>query len=110
MPKTCPACGGAKLRTKGFGTEKVEDDLALMFPTAKIARMDMDTTRSKTAFQTLITDVENGEIDMLIGTQMISKGLDFEKVSLVCIFDADRMIHYPDFRSGEKAFQLLTPL
>ncbi len=108
MPKTCPACGGAKLRTKGFGTEKVEDDLALMFPTAKIARMDMDTTRSKTAFQTLITDVENGEIDMLIGTQMISKGLDFEKVSLVCIFDADRMIHYPDFRSGEKAFQLLT--
>jgi primosomal protein N' (replication factor Y) (superfamily II helicase) len=108
IPKTCPACGSAKVRTKGFGTEKVEDDLTLRFSTAKIARMDMDTTRSKTAFQTLINEVESGEVDMLVGTQMVSKGLDFEKVSLVCIFDADRMIHYPDFRSGEKAFQLLT--
>ncbi len=108
IPKTCPACGSSKVRTKGFGTEKVEDDLSLLFPTAKIARMDMDTTRSKTAFQTLINEVESGEIDMLVGTQMVSKGLDFEKVSLVCIFDADRMIHYPDFRSGERAFQLLT--
>jgi primosomal protein N' (replication factor Y) (superfamily II helicase) len=108
IPKTCPACGSAKVRTKGFGTEKVEDDLTLRFPTAKIARMDMDTTRSKTAFQTLINEVESGEVDMLVGTQMVSKGLDFEKVSLVCIFDADRMINYPDFRSGEKAFQLLT--
>ncbi len=108
IPKTCPACGSAKVRTKGFGTEKVEDDLSLLFPTAKIARMDLDTTRSKSAFQTLINEVESGEIDMLVGTQMVSKGLDFEKVSLVCIFDADRMIHYPDFRSGEKAFQLLT--
>ena len=108
IPKTCPACGSGKVRTKGFGTEKVEDDMALFYPTAKIARMDMDTTRSKTAFQTLINEVESGEIDMLVGTQMVSKGLDFEKVSLVCIFDADRMIHYPDFRSGEKAFQLLT--
>jgi primosomal protein N' (replication factor Y) (superfamily II helicase) len=108
IPKACPACGSTKVRTKGFGTEKVEDDMALMFPTAKIARMDMDTTRSKTAFQTLINDVASGEIDMLVGTQMVSKGLDFEKVSLVCIFDADRMINYPDFRSGEKAFQLLT--
>jgi primosomal protein N' (replication factor Y) (superfamily II helicase) len=108
VPKTCPGCGSAKVRTKGFGTEKVEDDMALMFPQAKIARMDMDSTRSKTAFQTLINEVASGEVDMLVGTQMISKGLDFEKVSLVCIFDADRMIHYPDFRSGEKAFQLLT--
>jgi primosomal protein N' (replication factor Y) (superfamily II helicase) len=108
VPKTCPACGGGKVKTRGFGTQKVEDDMTLIFPEAKIARMDMDTTRSKTAFQTLINDVESGEIDMLIGTQMISKGLDFENVNLVCIFDADRMIHYPDFRSGEKAFQLLT--
>jgi primosomal protein N' (replication factor Y) (superfamily II helicase) len=108
VPKTCPACGGGKVKTRGFGTQKVEDDMSLLFPEAKIARMDMDTTRSKTAFQTLINEVENGEIDMLIGTQMISKGLDFENVSLVCIFDADRMIHYPDFRSVEKAFQLLT--
>ncbi len=108
IPKTCPACGSEKVRTKGFGTEKVEDDMSLLFPTAKIARMDMDTTRSKTAFQTLINEVESGEVDMLVGTQMVSKGLDFEKVSLVCIFDADRLIHYPDFRSGEKAFQLLT--
>ncbi len=108
IPKTCPACGSEKVRTKGFGTEKVEDDMSLIFPSAKIARMDLDTTRSKTAFQTLINEVESGEVDMLVGTQMVSKGLDFENVSLVCIFDADRMIHYPDFRSGEKAFQLLT--
>jgi primosomal protein N' (replication factor Y) len=70
--------------------------------------MDLDTTRSKSAFQSLISEVEAGEIDMLVGTQMISKGLDFERVSLVCIFDADRMIHYPDYRAHERAFQLLT--
>ena len=108
MPQTCPACGSLKVRTRGYGTEKIEEELQILFPTAKIARMDLDTTRTKSSFQTLINEVESGAVDMLVGTQMISKGLDFEGVSLVCIFDADRMIHYPDFRSSERAFQLLT--
>jgi primosomal protein N' (replication factor Y) (superfamily II helicase) len=108
MPRTCQACGSAKLRTRGYGTEKIEEELQIIYPTAKIARMDLDTTRTKSAFQTLINEVESGGVDMLVGTQMVAKGLDFEKVSLVCIFDADRMIHFPDFRSSERAFQLLT--
>jgi primosomal protein N' (replication factor Y) len=108
MPRICQACGSAKLRTRGYGTEKIEEELQIIFPTAKIARMDLDTTRTKTGFQTLISEMENGAIDVLVGTQMISKGLDFEKVSLVCIFDADRMIHFPDFRASERAFQMLT--
>ncbi len=108
MPRTCPSCGGGKLQTKGFGTEKVEDDMVLFFPTAKIARIDMDTTRNKGAFQSLIAEVESGAVDILVGTQMISKGLDFDHVNLVCIFDADRLIHYPDFRSRERAYQLLS--
>ncbi|MCY7350732.1 MAG: primosomal protein N', partial [Cytophagaceae bacterium] len=108
MPRVCPACGGPKVRTVGYGTEKIEDELKAFFPQARIGRMDLDTTRSKTAFQQLIQDVEQGNVDMLVGTQMISKGLDFDNVSLVCIFDADRMIHFPDFRSSERAFQLIT--
>jgi primosomal protein N' (replication factor Y) (superfamily II helicase) len=108
VPRTCPACGSTKVRTKGFGTEKIEDELKIHFPTANIGRMDLDTTRSKTAFQTLIGEVESGKVDMLVGTQMLSKGLDFENVSLVCIFDVDRMINFPDFRSAERAFQLIT--
>ena len=108
VPKTCQACGSSKVRTRGYGTEKIEEELQIFFPEAKIGRMDLDTTRTKTAFQTLIQEVESGAVDMLVGTQMISKGLDFEKVNLVCIFDADRMIHYPDFRASERAFQLIT--
>ncbi len=108
VPRTCPACGGARVRTVGYGTEKIEEELVALFPTARVARMDLDTTRSKTAFQQLIQRVENRDIDLLVGTQMISKGLDFDHVSLVCIFDADRMIHFPDFRATERAFQLLT--
>ncbi len=108
MYKTCQACGSVKLRSRGYGTEKIEEELQELFPSAKIARMDLDTTRTKTAFQTLINEVESGAIDILVGTQMISKGLDFEKVSLVCIFDADRIIHFPDFRASERAFQLFT--
>lgn len=107
-PRTCPACGGPKVRTVGYGTEKIEEELSALFPQARVARMDLDTTRSKTAFQQLIQGVESGEVDLLVGTQMISKGLDFDNVSLVCIFDADRMIHFPDFRASERAFQLLT--
>jgi primosomal protein N' (replication factor Y) (superfamily II helicase) len=108
MPRTCTACGSAKLRTRGYGTEKIEEELQGIIPEAKIARMDLDTTRTKTAFQTLINEVESGSVDILVGTQMLSKGLDFEKVSLVCIFDSDRMIHFPDFRASERAFQMLS--
>lgn len=107
-PKRCPACGSTKVRTMGYGTEKIEDELAVIFPAARIQRMDLDTTRSKTAFQTIIQEFEEGETDILVGTQMVSKGLDFDRVSLVGIFDADRMINFPDFRSIERAFQLLT--
>lgn len=108
VPKFCPACGSTKVRTVGFGTEKLEDQLKIIFPTARVARMDLDTTRAKNAYKDMIEDIEQGNIDILVGTQMISKGLDFEGVSLVGIFDVDRMIHFPDFRSPERAFQLVT--
>ncbi len=106
-PKVCPVCKSPKLRTMGVGTEKIEDDLNEFFPQAKTLRMDLDTTRTKNAYQQLIGEFEQGGVDILVGTQMISKGLDFGKVSLVGIFNADRMIHYPDFRSAERAFQML---
>ncbi|RYU96076.1 replication restart helicase PriA [Emticicia agri] len=108
IPKACPVCGSGKLRTIGFGTEKLEEDLKAMFDTARVIRMDLDTTRTKNAYQNIITEFEQGGTDILVGTQMISKGLDFDQVSLVGIFDADRMIHFPDFRASERAFQMLT--
>ncbi len=108
LPKVCPKCGTGKLKTKGFGTQKLEDDMAVMFPKMRIVRIDTDTTRTKTAFQTIIDDVEKGNVDLLVGTQMLSKGLDFERVNLVCIFDADRLLYFPDFRAAERTFQLLT--
>lgn len=104
----CPACGSTKLNTIGFGTEKLEEDLKKIFPEARIRRMDLDTTRSKYSYQELIDDFEKGETDILVGTQMLSKGLDFDKVNLVGILDADRMVHFPDFRAIEKTFQLIT--
>lgn len=107
-PPACPACGSTRIRTVGFGTEKLEEDLKLHIPEAKVKRMDLDTTRRKYSYQTLIEEFEKGEIDILVGTQMVSKGLDFDRVSLVGIVDADRMIHFPDFRSFERAFQLIT--
>lgn len=107
-PKKCPACGSTRLETVGHGTEKLEDELKLLFPEASIQRMDLDTTRQKNAYQKIIQDFEEHKIDILIGTQMISKGLDFDNVSLVGIFDIDRMIHFPDFRSIERAFQIMT--
>jgi primosomal protein N' (replication factor Y) (superfamily II helicase) len=107
-PQLCPACGSASLQTRGFGTEKVEDDMAILYPKARIARVDVDSTRNKGAFQTLINEVDSGAINILVGTQMISKGLDFERVALVCVFDADRLIHYPDYRSRERAYQLIS--
>jgi primosomal protein N' (replication factor Y) (superfamily II helicase) len=108
VPKTCPACGSVKVKTIGYGTEKLEDQLKIMYEGARVIRMDLDTTRAKNAYQQIIEDVEKGNVDMLVGTQMISKGLDFANVSLVAIFDCDRMIHYPDFRAAERAYQLIT--
>ena len=108
VPNVCKACGSNTVKTIGFGTEKLEDDLKLLFPAAKIQRMDLDTTRRKYSYQTIIDNFEKGNVDILVGTQMVSKGLDFDKVSLVGIVDADRMIHFPDFRSFERAFQMIT--
>lgn len=92
---------------RGFGTEKIEDDIKQIFPEAKVARMDLDTTRTRTAYERIINDFEEGKTDILIGTQMISKGLDFDRVSVVGILNADSMMNYPDFRSYERAFQLM---
>ena len=108
VPRACPNCGSPKVKTMGFGTEKIEDELHLIYPNARVQRMDMDTTRAKNAYQQIIQDFENEQIDILVGTQMVSKGLDFGKVSVVGIFDADRMIHFPEFRASERAFQMLT--
>ncbi|MGB3465940.1 MAG: primosomal protein N', partial [Cyclobacteriaceae bacterium] len=108
VPAECEACGSVRIKNIGMGTEKIEEDLQLMFPQATIQRMDLDSTRKKYSYQQIIDDFENGTIDILIGTQMVSKGLDFEKVSKVGILDTDRIIHFPDFRSHERAFQLIT--
>lgn len=108
VPRTCPTCGSPKVKTVGYGTEKLEDQLLLFFPEAKVLRMDLDTTRAKNAYQDIIGAFERGEVDILVGTQMISKGLDFDNVSLVGVFDADRIIHFPDFRASERAFQMIT--
>lgn len=107
-PIRCSACGSDTITTKGFGTEKIEDNVAEIFPEARIARMDLDTTRAKKAYEKIIADFEQGNIDILIGTQMITKGLDFERVSIVGILNADNMLNYPDFRSFERSFQLMT--
>jgi primosomal protein N' (replication factor Y) (superfamily II helicase) len=108
VPRFCPVCGSPKLKTVGYGTEKIEDELKIYLPEAQVQRMDLDTTRKKNAYQQLIEEFENGHTDILVGTQMISKGLDFDNVSLVGIFDADRIINFPDFRSHERAFQMIT--
>ena len=107
-PKTCSACGSNQLHYKGMGTEKIEEDIEILFPKAKIARMDLDSTRSKYAYKQLIDDFEGGNIDILIGTQMVTKGLDFNNVSVVGVLNADSILNFPDFRSFEKAFQMLT--
>jgi primosomal protein N' (replication factor Y) len=108
VPKTCPSCSSVKVRTMGYGTEKLEDQIKIMLPTSRVSRMDLDTTRAKNAYQNIIQDFEDGHVDILVGTQMISKGLDFDRVSLVGIFDVDRIINFPDFRATERAFQLIT--
>nr|WP_203558540.1 primosomal protein N' [Bacteroides sp. 519] len=105
--RSCPACEGTELVHRGFGTEKVEDEIKLIFPEASVARMDLDTTRSRTSYEKIISNFEDGKTDILIGTQMVSKGLDFDHVSIVGILNADTMLNYPDFRSYERAFQLM---
>ena len=107
IPKVCPKCGGIHLRGRGFGTEKIEDQIMELFPEAKVARMDLDTTRTKNAYARIIEDFAYGKTNMLIGTQMITKGLDFDRVQLVGILDADSMLNYPDFRAYEHSYMML---
>ncbi len=107
-PKVCAKCNAPQIKTVGLGTEKLEDELKLLLPEANIRRMDWDTTRKKYSYYQIIKDFENRDIDILVGTQMVSKGLDFDRVSLVGVFDTDRLIHFPDFRAHERAFQLVT--
>ena len=107
-PESCPACGSTEMRLSGTGTEKIEDELKIFLPEARIARMDLDTTRGKDALGKLINRFENGDLDILVGTQMVTKGLDFERVGLVGIINADQLMNFPDFRADERAFHLMT--
>ena len=107
MMQTCPACGNPTIGTRGFGTEKIEDEVNQIFPDVKVARLDLDVAKSRKNFEAIITDFGNGKTDVLVGTQMISKGLDFERVRVVGILNADSMLSVPDFRANERAFQLM---
>ena len=107
MMKSCIACGSETLDTKGFGTEQIETELKTLFPNSKVARMDQDTTKGKHAYSKLIEAFENEEIDILVGTQMLAKGLDFRNISLVGVMNADNLLNFPDFRAHERSFQLL---
>ena len=107
IPELCPVCNTPQLEHRGFGTEKIEQEIEEFFPQAHISRMDVDTTRNKKSYDKIITDFEQGKVDILVGTQMVTKGLDFERVSLVGILNADNMLNFPDFRSHERAFQLM---
>ena len=108
VPQACPACGSSQLSTQGMGTERIEESLGLLFPEARLGRMDLDTTRSKYGYQRILDEFSSGQIDILVGTQMITKGLDFGKVTVVGIWDGDRILNFPDFRAGERAFQQIT--
>ncbi|MBM3420339.1 MAG: primosomal protein N' [Bacteroidetes bacterium] len=107
MPASCTNCSPGNLATIGFGTEKIEEELKIIFPDAKVARMDQDTTRARNGTSLILSDLEKGNTDILIGTQMISKGLDFENLTVVGVLQADSMLNYPDFRSYERAFQMM---
>lgn len=108
VPSACPCCGSTDLRGRGYGTEKVEDEVRMLFPEARVARMDLDTTRTRNAYERLIGDFSSGKTNVLIGTQMVSKGLDFDRVAVVGILDADSMLNYPDFRAYEHAFMMMS--
>ena len=107
-PVHCPNCESRSFMNMGYGTEKIEDDLQNLFPEARIERMDLDTTRTRTAYENIISDFQEGRTDILIGTQMVSKGLDFDNVAVVGIINADTLLNYPDFRAMERAFQLMS--
>ena len=108
VPTECPCCGSTDLRTRGYGTEKIEEQVREVFPEARVARMDLDTTRTRNAYERIISDFSAGRTNILIGTQMISKGLDFDRVSVVGILNADTMLSYPDFRAHEHAFMMMS--
>ncbi|MDX5338798.1 MAG: primosomal protein N' [Cyclobacteriaceae bacterium] len=108
VPGSCPACGSTQLNTQGMGTERIEESLGLLFPEARLGRMDLDTTRNKYGYQRILDEFSAGQIDILVGTQMITKGLDFGKVTVVGIWDGDRILNFPDFRAGERAYQQIT--
>jgi len=108
LPTECPACRGHHLTMKGFGTERIEDDLSILFPDAKVARMDLDSTLQKNRYLEIINDFQDRRIDILVGTQMVTKGLDFDNVSVVGIVSADNLLYFPDFRAFERAFQQMT--
>ena len=107
IPNMCNVCGNPRIETRGFGTEKIEEEISILFPKARVARMDVDSTRSKRAYEELISDLENHRTDILVGTQMVTKGLDFSRVELVGILDADSMLNFPDFKAYERAYQLM---
>jgi len=107
LPSACPTCSSKRILTKGYGTEKLEEELKLFFLEANVQRMDWDTTRTRSSYESIIDAFQRGETNILVGTQMVTKGLDFDRVSLVGVFDADRMMHFPDFRAYERAFQLI---
>jgi primosomal protein N' (replication factor Y) len=107
-PTNCHSCSSVDITAKGFGTEQIELELAELFPTKNIKRMDQDTTRGKYSFEKLIDSFKNREIDILVGTQMLAKGLDFDNLTLVGIMNADNMLYHPDFRAFERSFQMMT--
>ena len=107
VPAVCPSCGGNTLSKHGMGTERIEEEVMRYFPQARVARLDLDTTRTKTSYDNILSDFQKGHTDILIGTQMISKGLDFDNVHVVGIMNADTMLNFPDFRSYERSFQLM---
>jgi primosomal protein N' (replication factor Y) len=108
LPEECPACGHPSLEVKGIGTERIEDEISNYLPDAKISRLDMDVARKKDGIQKILTDFEDQKIDILVGTQMITKGLDFDHIGVVGIINFDQLYRFPDFRCQERAFQLVT--
>lgn len=108
LPQSCPQCGTEKLNKLGFGTEKIEDEIKKVFPGSKVGRLDFDTAKTKNAYERILYNFKSQNIDILVGTQMITKGLDFENISVVGVLAADKILHFPDFKANERAFQLFT--